>query len=523
MPKNTLPSVILEKKVRRSLIYSILDGSFWSIMAGTAESYFSALAVFLKATPFQLGLISSVPLLIGSFLQIFSNKAFEIFKSKKKIVTLSAFIQGVICLAISYFIYISNHESIIWYIFSLIVMYYATGMFSAPLWSVWMADLVELDIRGKYFANRNKITGLFFFASFVIAGVLLDHYEINAGSAKLAFVILFAIAFAARLISSLFLSLKYEPHNHIISINSSFIDFIKDLTATNAGKVMLYLAITNFGMYIAVPFWAAYMIEDLHFSYMQYMIVNALSLLVKFIAMPLWGKLSDRHGSFKTLSLAGYFMPLLPIMWLFSTDFYYITGIHLFIGVILAGYELISFTILLETIQEEKRVSYISYYNTVNAVMIVLGSFLGSFIYQYNDLFWSPMILVIIVSAFVRLIASSFILPKLKEYRKVSPISFKKLFFKLFSQIPPTTLFHTSLINNFFTFIRPTNVASFVGNTPKAIIKGVEMAPGALINTITKGPRILIREISDVPSNIYGSLDNAIPKRRKKASNLKTK
>ena len=40
------------KKIKKSLFYSILDGSFWSMMFGFGERYLSAFAVFLKATDF---------------------------------------------------------------------------------------------------------------------------------------------------------------------------------------------------------------------------------------------------------------------------------------------------------------------------------------------------------------------------------------------------------------------------------------------------------------------------------------
>ncbi|MBD3355362.1 hypothetical protein GF361_05245 [Candidatus Woesearchaeota archaeon] len=38
------------RKVKKSLFYSIVDGSFWSVMFGMGERYLSAFAVFLKAT-----------------------------------------------------------------------------------------------------------------------------------------------------------------------------------------------------------------------------------------------------------------------------------------------------------------------------------------------------------------------------------------------------------------------------------------------------------------------------------------
>ena len=46
--------------VDRSLKHSIKDGIFFSAMVGGAESYFSAFAVFLKATTAQIGVLASM-------------------------------------------------------------------------------------------------------------------------------------------------------------------------------------------------------------------------------------------------------------------------------------------------------------------------------------------------------------------------------------------------------------------------------------------------------------------------------
>jgi hypothetical protein len=52
--------------IRKSLKYSVTDGGFHAAMLGCGESFFVAFAVFLKASNIQIGLLGSLPLLIGS-------------------------------------------------------------------------------------------------------------------------------------------------------------------------------------------------------------------------------------------------------------------------------------------------------------------------------------------------------------------------------------------------------------------------------------------------------------------------
>ena len=73
-----------EVKVKKSLKYSIWDGSFASAMVGFGESFFSAFAIFLKASNFQISLLGSLPRAMGSFVQLYSSKLLKIFGTRKR-------------------------------------------------------------------------------------------------------------------------------------------------------------------------------------------------------------------------------------------------------------------------------------------------------------------------------------------------------------------------------------------------------------------------------------------------------
>src|SRR3989344_2140532 len=74
----------VEKKIKKSLKYSIWDGSFASAMVGFGESFFSAFAIFLKASNFQISLLGSLPRAMGSFVQLYSSKLLKIFGTRKR-------------------------------------------------------------------------------------------------------------------------------------------------------------------------------------------------------------------------------------------------------------------------------------------------------------------------------------------------------------------------------------------------------------------------------------------------------
>ena len=154
-----------EEKIRKSLKYSIIDGSFYTTMVGFGESFFSAFAVFLKATNFQIGILSSLPQALSAFLQIFSNKLIRTFKSRKLLVCTAALIQSLMYILVALTFFFGKFS-----VYALIIFvsfYYMLGMALNPAWTSWMGDLVNEKNRGSYFGMRNRITGFFFFISFI--------------------------------------------------------------------------------------------------------------------------------------------------------------------------------------------------------------------------------------------------------------------------------------------------------------------------------------------------------------------
>ena len=417
------------KKIKKSLFYSIVDGSFWSVMFGFGERYLSAFAVFLRATNVQIGLLTSVPLLLSSMSQFFSLKLMDLFKTRKRLVITSVIIQALTWLPILLVFFLGEFK--IYFLILFAVVYWVSGMISVPAWNSWLGDLVDPAQRGKYFSKRNKITGLVILLSLVAGGIILDLFKNGLGKQYYGFVIIFLIALFARLMSAIFLNKKYEPKTEIKEEHKfSFTAFLKQARFRNYGMFVIFLTLMNFSIFISAPFFVAYMLYDLQFSYMTYMIIIASAFVAKYISLSVWGKLSDEYGTKKILALTGYMMPLIPILWLFSINVYYIIAIQLYGGMVWGGFELSSFNFIFDTTTPEKRARCVSYFNAINGVMIFLGATLGGFIIKYNQLFWTKYYLVFLISGILRYGVSFYFLPKLREVREVSDISYKKIFLK---------------------------------------------------------------------------------------------
>ncbi|HAR46907.1 MAG TPA: hypothetical protein DCS05_12300, partial [Nitrospiraceae bacterium] len=300
-----------------------------------------------------------------------------------------------------------------------------------------MGDLVNEHRRGQYFGRRSKITGMSTFLSFLAAGYILQAFGREDRVQYLGFAVIFGLAFASRMASAFYLSRKYEPSYAVPADEEfTFIQFLREAAHRNYGRFVLYLGLMNLSVFVAAPFFTPYLLKDLQFSYLTFAVIHAAAIIVKFLSMPVWGMAVDRFGTRRVLSLAGFLMPVVPVLWLFSHDLAYLIAIQVYSGFIWGGFEIAAFNFIFDSTSVRKRATCVAYYNVINGMALLIGALLGSAIVRAHVLFLSPYFMAFLVSGILRGAATVIFIPLLHEVRTVEPIGYPRLFFKIISNMP---------------------------------------------------------------------------------------
>lgn len=425
------PKTLSDRQIKRSLRASILDGAFWAAMVGFGESFFSAFAVFLKATAFELGVLGSLPQLLGAAVQLWTTRLIIFFGNRKRLVLAGAVLQALTLIPIALLFLLPRFNVPLLII--VVCLYFIFGQIVSPAWSSWMGDLVEEERRGRYFGQRNKIIGIVTFLGLLLGGFLLQHYKngMHAETAYLGFSLLFLLAFVARIISFLFLLSQEEPVYEPGRRRSGFLSFLKGASRTNYGMLVIFLSLMNLMVYIAAPYFAAYMLMDLQMDYLTFTIITGSSIIIKYLLMPVWGKAADKYGTRRVLAITSALMPFVPILWLFSSNVWYLLLAQAYSGFVWAGFEIASFNFLLDATKPEERASIFASYNIINGVAMFLGSMIGVLLVKYHLLFASGFLFVFLVSGLARYLVAVLFVPRLKEVRAVKHISYKELLFSV--------------------------------------------------------------------------------------------
>ncbi|MGE3975192.1 MAG: MFS transporter [Bdellovibrionales bacterium] len=423
--QGTAPS---SEQIQNSLRYSLYDGFFYSLMVGLGETYFGAYAVFLGANNFQLAVLVSLPPFMAGLSQFFTLKLLKKFETRRKMVATMAFVQACFLLPLlgAYFIEGIKLE----YCIALVVMYTVSGLVIGPVWNSWIGDLVAPQQRGSYFGKRNRMVTVGTFVSMLLGGFLLRQFT-SSNLEYYGFACVFILAFLARLGSVFFLSRKAEPAFESMNGDlDQFFVFIKNIFSRNEGRLILYMASVNFAVYMSAAYCTPYLLKNLKFSYSTFVSIISAVALAKMMSSTFWGEICDNLGPKKVVAWTGLLLPFSILPWAFTKDAGLLFMYQLFSGFIWSGYELSTFTFLLDAVKPSERARVASYSSIICTSAALVGGMVGAFIVMQPLSFGHEFSLVFIGSSFVRLVAYMLFVPRINEVRIVAPVKASSVILK---------------------------------------------------------------------------------------------
>ncbi|MFA6048804.1 MAG: MFS transporter [Candidatus Micrarchaeia archaeon] len=449
------PKALSREDVERSLDYSIKDGTAYSAMVGFGDTYLTPFALRLGATNAEIGLLVGLPQLFASVAQQVSAHVTERFRKRRSIIVAHAFLQGLMWLPILLTPFLFPQTPVPFLIL-FACLYAGFAAFAALPWASMMGDLVPEDSRGAYFGKRNEITGFAAFVTAAVAGSALGWFDANGELFKavaapgdswlVGFSFIFFVAFLARMVSVGYLKKMSEPaYEPAPGQKLSLFDFVRRMRKEDFGVFTLYAALTQFATNLAAPFFTVYVLQVLEFDYGTFAIFMAALTFTQLISMTYWGSLADKYGNKTVLNVAGFLIPIVPLLWLFSQQPTYLIFAHAVSGFAWAGFNLLTFNYVLDATEPSTRPRYIAHFNFLNTGAVFAGALLGGVLAAFFadkrlDVFpgfaIEGLLLLFMVSGLLRLIIASALLPKVKETRLRYDINEHEFFWKVTAIYP---------------------------------------------------------------------------------------
>lgn len=437
MSAETVSKNAVADRRQASLSYSIKDGLFYSIMAGAGESFFSLFAIFLRATPAQIGALAALPQLLGAGSQFAAAKLLRLIPNRRALILWPVLLQAAALLPLAILPVVFRDGGGFGLLLAAVIAYYTFGQMANPPWNSLMGDLVDPNERGQFFGRRNRIVSITTFTALVGAGLILNAAEKRAW-AWAGFSLIFAIAVIARLISAYYLTKMHDPAERPTPPPEfELFEFLRRARRSNFTRFILFTGLIHFSVQISGPFFAPYMLRDLSFSYLEFTAVMGTVVLVQFLTMNGWGVFADRFGNKSVLTLTGLLLPLIPWLWLPYQSFGYVVAIQVFGGFVWAGFSLSMGNYLFDTVSAPRRAVCVALYNSANALGTfggaTLGGWLGTQIRAHAPLGILPwgidgdLRALFLLSGLLRLAVAIALLRTFREERRVEILRMRDL------------------------------------------------------------------------------------------------
>lgn len=360
----------------------IRNGIALSIVQNISNNYFSLFAIsVLGVTNFQVGLINSLPQIIGLFGTMIGSMIINNLEEKKKFTAFSFLFTRLFLLLMAMVIFLPPAWQG-WVFVSLIGLMNFPGAIAQMSWQSFIGDLIPDSRRNNFFSKRNKINTIVGLIATTIVGITLQQFSPNN---SIPFQILFMIALFIGILEFKYL-MKHKEKKRVI----------KEKKKLNLGLFVFkhkpfvaFLIVSlsfNFAWQMAWALFSIYNITYAHATALWLSLITISSQLAQILSFKWWAKMADQHSTAKMLFVATLGMALTPFLTVLSTNLPYLIFVNALAGFSLSGTVLLLFNQLLEVTTKENRTEAISNYNILLAIIAFIAPQVGVWILDISNM-----------------------------------------------------------------------------------------------------------------------------------------
>lgn len=390
---------LTKKQVEYGLKQVIKDGLTAEVMITmTGGTFLLAMAVLMKASNFQIGLLSALPVLTNIF-QLFSIWLVQKYQNRRAIMVISSFVARLPLFAIGALPFLFSAGTNVAVLIFLLSFHYLFGSIAGASWSSWMKDLVPQHRMGAYFAHRHRLMMTLNVVLSVFLALSLDYIKLHYPQYELtAYGIMFLIGALFGMLGVYALARTPEPTSHLPKENLVKL-FSRPLKNKNFRNLLTFQSSWTFALNMATPFFAVYMMKTLGLSLSYIIGFGLIAQVSNIFTIKMWGKYADRFSN-KTMigvaapvaiaSILAFTFVGMPSSKLMTVVL--LVVIHILNGASMAGINLVIDNFGLKLAPKEEAIVFISTRNIMVAFISALAPMLGGLLADFfatRSLVWS--------------------------------------------------------------------------------------------------------------------------------------
>ena len=347
--------------------------------AGAAQdvgaSYQTPALVAAGAQAQEVSVLSGLTNLIAAFLCTRVPSLIGNLGSRKKAVLFLALLDSITWLPLIAVMFFAGPAVVPNYLAALWIASAIPGRLLLPARDSWFADTVPAGSMGRQFGLRAAISAVAYLGVFYLMVRLLGAFSTDVFKG-------FAVVCLAAFLASLVKTMSYRQINDVEILDRrarfGFSDFVEDTKRYDLGKFVIYICLFNLAVYLCSPLFAVYMVESLKLSPMAFAILISSEFIARAVSAGLWGRYSDDSGALPDSKKGLLSHTLDPHSLACLIQLAYLVFIQVFSGIIWAGFDVCSQSLIYRVIPQEDRTKYVSYQNSMITLSRAGGALLGA-------------------------------------------------------------------------------------------------------------------------------------------------
>ncbi|MEO6876557.1 MAG: MFS transporter [Opitutaceae bacterium] len=372
--------------LRRNLRFGLWDGVMAMPLVTVSQPGNFVLAALMTGTfafsTRTYGFLTSLPYWFN-FLQVLLTPLLAQRLHARSMTILSSWLQAVGWLALLIalpFLPRAEHPAtliVFGVTFSIVAL---SSAINGVAWNAWMQECIPVRLRGKYFGFRNRLLYLSLVVFMLAVSGLLAWLD----SALLAFQLLFGGALAFRVVSVLAQqrmqtstggrpSVPEPPWKQQLRLVRDDVMYVRFIG---------FAAVIGFASTLFGPFYAVFMLEELHLSAARINLLLLLGVLGAAISFPAWGRLLDRFGNVPVMIVSLITWQLFNALYAFvhPGNIWLLYVINAAGGIFSAGYGIGLFGLLLKLSPAGARTMGMALFVSLSSFTAALGPLTGGYL-----------------------------------------------------------------------------------------------------------------------------------------------
>lgn len=404
----------------RNALFFTFEGAVGAIILNMANPFFAMFARRMGADDYQIGLISSLPALIGILALIPGSILVDKSENKKKIVSLLILLFGIMYPIAALTPYMS-HYRVPLFITIIALMNWPFSVFNIS-WQSFFSDVMATRFNSA-FTKRTRAATIVGTITSLTAGLLLSYIPRSDSERILMYQLFFLLSFVLAIVQSWLLrKVSAQPVLKQTNDKSSNLSLIKEclnnIVVYKEFRIFIILAfIFHISWQMGWPLFFIYQVDVVGINEAWLSYVNVAVGFAGIVTYSLWGKAIEKKGSHLILIVGAFGLSINALSIIFVNTKYMLLIQSTITGLTFSAFTLAIFVNLIEVVPQKNKTINIAMYTTLIYISQLISPLIGVWIYKQTSISFA----LALVGVF-RLLATSLFVIRYFTYRRQNSV-----------------------------------------------------------------------------------------------------